>query len=124
MENEKGYEQISLPIRLPSRNLTNKWHWAKKSREKKVYRVLIRNQMRLRRIRKAKPKERFLIAIISYRKRLLDHDNLDIKLILDSLTNEGYIWDDAPKYIKKPIVEQHKDKNERIDIIRYSFIVS
>tara|TARA_R100000152_G_scaffold18399_1_gene10192 strand:+ start:7058 stop:7432 length:375 start_codon:yes stop_codon:yes gene_type:complete len=124
MAKKEGYEEINLPLRLPSRNLTNKWHWSKKSKEKSIYKLLIRNQMRLKKIQKTKPKEKFLIAIISYRKRLLDYDNLDVKLILDALCDEGFIWDDAPKYIKKPIIEQHKDKNERIQIIRYSFKIS
>ena len=75
-------------------------------------------------LKKALPKERFLMSIVSYRKKLLDYDNLDVKLLIDALCNEGFIWDDSPKYLGKPIIEQEKDNDERIEITRYSFKIS
>ena len=76
--------------------------------------------MRLNKIKKMGAGDKCIVAIISYRKRLLDYDNLDIKLLLDAMSDEGYIWDDAPKFIGRPIIEQHKEKDERTEIIRFT----
>ena len=42
-----------MPIKIKSRNEIDKYHWAKKSRLKKEYCLLVRNQMRLNKIKKA-----------------------------------------------------------------------
>tara|TARA_R110000823_G_scaffold187859_2_gene320004 strand:+ start:219 stop:584 length:366 start_codon:yes stop_codon:yes gene_type:complete len=92
-----------IPITIKSRNVLDKMHWAKKSMLKKEYALLIRNQMRLNPIyEEAEEGRRYTLEIVSYRKRLLDYDNLvggSIKQLLDAMTSENFIWDDAPKYI-------------------------
>ena len=93
-------EILDLPIRIKSRNILDKEHWAVKSRSKKEYCILIRNQMRLNKIPKAE-KKKYEICIISFRKRELDYDNLvgGCKHLIDALIHEGFIYDDAPDYI-------------------------
>ena len=63
--------------------------------------------------------ERFKLTIISYRKRLLDYDNLvgGCKQLLDACSEEKLIWDDAPKYLDLK-VEQHIGKKYETIIIR------
>ena len=95
---------LELPIRIKSRNVLDKEHWAVKRRSKKEYALLIRNQMKLNKIPKAK-KEKYKIHIISFRKRELDYDNLvgGCKYIIDALIDEGFIYDDSPDYINLTI---------------------
>lgn len=92
-----------LDIIIKSRNILDKLHWAEKKRLKQEYSLLLRNQMRLNPIYEiAKEGRKYTLEIVSYRKRLLDYDNLvggSIKQLLDAMTSENFIWDDAPKYI-------------------------
>ncbi len=113
-------EKFTIPIKIKSRNQTDRLHWAVKSKIKKEYCLLIRNMMRLHKIKKLENNEKCIVAIISHRKRLLDYDNLDVKLLLDAMTQEKLIVDDAAKYIGKPIIEQHKTKDERTEIVRFT----
>jgi len=75
-------------------------HWAKNKRKQKTYQLIIRNQMNLNNIRTAEIDESFYLHITSYRKRLLDHDNLygSHKWLIDALCNEQFIFDDDPTH--------------------------
>lgn len=97
-----------LNIIIKSRNVLDKLHWAVKSRLQKEYMLLIRSHMVKHKIKHAKKNERYCLEIISYRKRLLDYDNLvgGCKQLLDALTKEKYIYDDAPKYIDLKISQR------------------
>lgn len=92
---------LVLPIRVKSRNVLDREHWAVKMRDKKEYALLIRNQMRLNKIPEAKQKK-YSIAIISFRKKRLDYDNLvgGCKHLIDALIEENFIYDDSPDYIE------------------------
>lgn len=46
------------------------------------------------------------LNISTYRKRLIDHDNLSIKALLDVLKRLEFIKDDSPKWIKECTVHQ------------------
>ena len=94
-------EKIIIPIIIQSLNQTLRQHWGAKSRTKKEYKVLIRNQMRLNRIKKTDVAVRWNVTITSYRKKLLDKDNLigGAKSLLDSLCDEGFIFDDTPDMV-------------------------
>ena len=106
-------------MKVESRNVLDKRHWAEKKRNKDLCKLLVRNQMKLRKVELAKPDKRYIIEIISYRKRFLDIDNLygGVKQLLDAMTDEQFIWDDAPKYIQLK-VEQHKSKEYETVITR------
>ena len=110
-----------LDIKLKSRNQIDRLHWAAKARLKDKYTYMIAQQMQELKIRKAKENEKFRIEIVSYRKRLLDYDNLDLKLILDACVRNQLIWDDSPEFIHRPLKEQFKDKEERTEIIRHKW---
>ena len=92
-----------IDVIIKSRNVLDKMHWAAKRLIRKEYALLIRNQMRLNPIYgEAEEGRKYTLEIVSYRKRLLDYDNLvggSIKQLLDAMTSENFIWDDAPKYI-------------------------
>ena len=118
----KKYTQndiITLPNKIESRNILDRKHWAVKRRSKKIWALLVRNQMKLKKIRESEVGEKFKLTIISYRKKLLDYDNLvgGVKQLLDACSDEKLIWDDAPKYLDLK-VEQYKSKKYETIIIR------
>ena len=93
---------MTLDITIKSRNVLDKMHWAAKRLLKQEYALLIRNQMRLNPIyEEAEEGRRYTLEIVSYRKRLLDYDNLvgGVKQLLDAMVDENFIWDDSNKYI-------------------------
>ena len=98
---------IELPLKIKSRNILDREHWAIKRKSKKEFGLFIRNQMRLRKIKKAECKK-YKINILSYRKKKLDYDNLvgGCKQLIDALIDEEFIFDDSPDYIDLH-VEQH-----------------
>ena len=110
---------LTLPNKVESANVLNRKHWAVKREYKGIWGLFVRNQMSLRKVRKAKVGEKFKLTIISYRKKLLDKDNLygGVKQLLDACIDEELIWDDAPKYLDLK-VEQHIGKKYETIIIR------
>tara|TARA_B100000676_G_C17868557_1_gene727274 strand:- start:319 stop:690 length:372 start_codon:yes stop_codon:yes gene_type:complete len=121
-----------LPITIKSRNVLDRLHWSKKSMLKKEYALLIRNQMKLNKHYSEPVKEPkfFTLEIVSYRKRLLDYDNLvgGVKQLLDAMIDEGYIWDDSPKYLdlrvkqvknSDPLRKKHKHLHNKTWVARY-----
>ena len=110
---------ITLPNKIESANVLNKQHWAVRRKCKGIWALFIRNQMKLRKVRESEVGEKFKLTIISYRKKLLDYDNLvgGCKQLLDACSEEKLIWDDAPKYLDLK-VEQHIGKKYETIIIR------
>ena len=110
---------LTIPQKVESRNVLDRKHWAVKRRNKQIWAVFVRNQMRLKKIRECEICEKFELTIISYRKKLLDYDNLvgGVKQLLDACSEEKLIWDDAPKYLNLK-VEQHIGKKYETIIIR------
>lgn len=110
---------IKIPVALKSRNAIDKLHWAAKMRLRKEYQVFIRQQMSHFRLKKAEPGEKLTLEVTTFRKRrILDHENIDTKQLIDALVNEGFIWDDAEKYIGKPLISQEKASEECTIITR------
>jgi Holliday junction resolvase RusA-like endonuclease len=91
---------LNVPIRVKSRNVLDREHWAVKRKDKQEYCLLIRNQMRINKIDFAKACK-YKLTIISVRKRKLDYDNLvgGCKHLIDALIDERFIHDDSPEYI-------------------------
>tara|TARA_R100000655_G_scaffold77666_1_gene116908 strand:+ start:184 stop:561 length:378 start_codon:yes stop_codon:yes gene_type:complete len=110
---------LTIPQKVESRNVLDKKHWAVKRRNKQIWAVFVRNQMKLKKIKECEIGEKFKLTIISYRKKLLDIDNLygGVKQLLDACSEEKLIWDDAPKYLDLK-VEQHIGKKYETIIIR------
>ena len=105
--------------KIQSGNKIIRNHWAVNARNKQEWCVLVRNQMRLKKVVKAKENEKYTLMIISYRKRLLDKDNLytGCKSLLDACVIEDLIWDDNPDCIDLK-VQQYKSTEEHTMIIR------
>ena len=105
---------IELQNKIESRNVLDRKHWAVKRRCKQIWALFIRNQMKLRKIREAEVGEKFTLTIVSYRIKLLDYDNLvgGCKQLIDALCHEGFIFDDAPKYLTTPTIKQIKSPTE------------
>ena len=88
-------------------------HWSVHKKLKQTYALFIRNLMSLNNINRAIPNDSFNLNIVSYRRRLLDHDNLygSHKWFIDALCDEGFIWDDDPKHanitIKQLAIKKH-----------------
>ena len=109
---------IVTPIRVQSRNVLDRPHWAARRRLKQEYALLIRNQIKRKKITKAEQKK-YKLLILSYRKRKLDYDNLvgGCKQLIDALIQEGFIFDDSTDYIDLK-VEQFIAKEYQTIIIR------
>ena len=109
---------IQIPIKVKSRNQIDKLHWAEKSKLKKEYALLIRNQIKLKKLNKADFKKKYKLCIYSYRTRLIDPDNLvgGCKQLIDALCDEGFIFDDSHKCVELE-VDQYKMKKENFTII-------
>ena len=110
---------LEVKKKIPSGNQIIRNHWAVNRRNKKEWALLVRNQMRLRKINKATIDDKYTLLIISYRKRKLDKDNLytGCKSLIDSCVDEKLIFDDAPEYVDLK-VEQYNSKEEHTMIIR------
>ena len=109
---------ISLPIKIKSGNVLARKHWAERRRLKQEYKLLIRNQMRRKKVPFCEDKK-YKLVILSYRKKLLDIDNLwsGLKQLLDALIEENFIYDDSPDYVDIKL-DQYTAKEYQTIIIR------
>ena len=94
---------IEIPIITPSVNAVNKKHWSYKVKLRKQYELLIKSAMNKNKIKRSDIKEKWVLVVISNRKRLCDFDNFvaGCKQLIDALGHKhaGFIYDDAPQYI-------------------------
>ena len=110
---------ISLPI--ISANKLLRMHWAKRAKIQRDYFYAIMAQWWnignfLSPVRIKKKKK---VIITSYRKRLLDKDNLyaGAKCLGDALKKAGLIWDDSPKWINLEVKQAVDGKNPRTEVV-------
>ena len=110
---------LVMKNKIESRNILDRQHWAVKRKSKQIWALFVRNQMKLNKIEKAKAGEKFKLTIVSYRKKLLDYDNLvgGVKGLLDACIDEELIWEDSPKYLDL-VVEQYTSKKYETIILR------
>ena len=110
---------LEVNKKIQSGNQIIRNHWAVNRRNKQEWAILIRNQMRLRKIKKATIDDKYTLLIISYRKRKLDKDNLytGCKSLIDACVQEDLIFDDSPDFVDLK-VEQYTAKEEHTMIIR------
>lgn len=111
---------LTLPIVTKSNNQLLRMHWAVRRRIKVSYMDEL-----LVAIRESKYANRELLTnkkrkchIISFRKRLLDADNLvgGLKPLIDCLVEWKLLKDDSPEFVELKI-EQKKSKHPRTEII-------
>ena len=118
LEYSDNWETLHVDHRVFSRNKIDKMHWAEKGRLKGQYRILIRNQMRLNKIKETESKCRIIINC--YVTRLIDVDNMwgGLKQFIDALCTENFIWDDAPAWLEIKQIKQIKSKEAKIVVSR------
>lgn len=113
---------VILPIVTPSPNVLLRMHWTERRKIKNDYMTWLAMANANDDKYKAKWKEKRKIQIISYRKRLLDPDNLvgSFKLLIDAVQETGLIFDDSPEYLILLPSEQEIDReNQRTEITIY-----
>ena len=95
-------------------------HWSQHKKYKKTYAMFIRNLMSLQDISISIPEDRYNLNIISYRRRLMDHDNLygAHKWFIDALCDEGFIYDDDPHHANINIKQISIKKNTLNDTLQ------
>ena len=100
-DSNQELDVITLPLKINSRNILDRQHWAVKKRSKQEFALFIRNQMRLRRIPPCDCAT-YKVSILSLRKKKLDYDNLvgGCKQLIDALIDEKFIYDDSPDYLE------------------------
>tara|TARA_Y100000401_G_C8308839_1_gene218509 strand:- start:311 stop:676 length:366 start_codon:yes stop_codon:yes gene_type:complete len=119
-----------LDIMIKSRNVIDKLHWAAKRRLRDEYILLIKSEMVNQNIPKADKNKFYTLEIVSWRKRLLDYDNLvgGTKQLIDAMVHAGFIYDDSPKYIdlrvkqvknSDPLRKKHTKLHNKTWILRY-----
>ena len=118
LNSSKEWETLHVDHRVFSRNKIDKMHWAEKGRLKGQYRILIRNQMRLNKIKETESKCKIIINC--YVTRLMDLDNVisGLKQFIDALCTENFIWDDAPAWLEIKQIKQFKSKEAKIVVSR------
>ena len=52
------------------------------------------------------------VRITSYRKRLIDKDNLCLKPVMDALVKTGFLKDDSPKWCESTVSQRKCEKGE------------
>ena len=85
---------------------------------KQEYALLVRNQMRLNKVKETDKKCN--IKITCYVKRLMDTDNMwgGLKQFIDALSTENFIYDDSPNWLNIQEVRQIKAKESKIVVER------
>lgn len=113
MVDENFSDILEIDHKILSRNILDRMHWAAKMKLKNLYRILIRNKMKLNKINSIDDYAKIQIEV--YNKRLMDIDNVwgGLKPFIDALRHEKYIHDDSPKYLDIE-VKQIKSKNYKI----------
>ena len=98
IDSDQSFAIIAIPVEIKSQNVMERLHWSDRHRLRQEYELLIRNQMTLNDVEKAKKGQKFKLAITTYRNRLMrDEANISggAKQMIDALVNEGFIWDDS-----------------------------
>tara|TARA_Y100000401_G_scaffold38325_1_gene28928 strand:+ start:18757 stop:19122 length:366 start_codon:yes stop_codon:yes gene_type:complete len=119
-----------LDIIIKSRNVIDKLHWAAKGRLRDEYILLIKSEMVRKKIPKADKDRCYTLEIVSWRKRLLDYDNLvgGCKQLIDAMVHAGFIYDDSNKHIRlmikqvkntDPLRKKHKRLHNKTWVLRY-----
>ena len=111
-------DTIEIDHRVFSRNMIDRMHSSKKQRLKGQYRILIRSQMRLHKIKPTE--EKCELRINCYVKRLMDYDNVvgGLKQFIDAMCTENFIHDDSPKWLDIIDIKQIKAPDFKIVVER------
>jgi len=97
------------PFESPSGNDFHKRHWSEYARHKAFCRTWAIFTHRSRGYKKIMA--RCAVDFVTYRRRLLDDDNMIIGLkgLRDSLVEAGFLYDDSPKWATFTYVQKKRD---------------
>jgi len=112
--------KITLPIVTNSPNKMLRMHWTERYKIQKDYGYLLKAAIEDKHRIKYMYEYR-KVEIFSYRKQLLDPDNLvgSVKLLLDAIEEAGLIWEDSPEYLSLSVFQEIDKKNPRTEVIIY-----
>lgn len=110
---------IVLAIIVESGNKLLRMHWAKRKKLKESYMWELRSIGPFSPEDKVKEHEKRKVHITSYRKKMLDYDNLVAgnKFLVDCLIGERLLYDDSPKYLDITYEQVLDIKNPRTEIV-------
>lgn len=108
---------VVIPEPVHSINEILRWHWAKRGKVQDTYGLAIHAAMDGVRVPRFQP-TKCKVEVASYRKRLLDPDNLvgGTKLIVDALRKLGIVYRDSPKWIDLNVSQSLDRFNPRTEI--------
>lgn len=105
---------LEIPVATPSLNPMLGQFWAKRVKQRRQWRWLVRAARLEAKFFPLAPLSRARVTIVRHGRRVLDKDNLygGTKLLTDSLVSEGLLADDSPAHIELT-VEQQVTKSPR-----------
>ena len=100
-------DTIEIPMGIKTLNQTLREHWAVKKREKGLWKMFIRSEMRKQKLKDATKGQKFKLSMLHIRparRKIKDYDNMvgGSKIVQDCLTGEGFLWDDTMDFIGIP----------------------
>jgi len=111
--------KIILPIVTNSPNRLLRMYWTERYKIQKDYGILLNAAIEDK--HKVKTEQPRRVEIYSFRKQLLDPDNLygSCKLLIDAMQQVGLIWDDNSDYLSLSVFQEIDRHNPRTEIIIY-----
>lgn len=112
--------KIELPgVVTPSLNKLLRMHFRNRMRLKRDYEWLLIAAEANEEKYKAGWGERRRVSVTSYRKSLLDFDNLvgSFKILIDALQSQELIFLDEPKFLDLTVSQELDPKNTRTEIV-------
>ncbi len=104
-----GYLVTIHDVPLPSWNTVLRWDIKREFYSyNKAWHTRLRQSALEAGLNRENRTDTFFISIFSYRKRLIDYDNICVKQVIDGCVKSGLIVDDSPKYITGYCVRQIK----------------
>ena len=114
---------IEIPMGIVSENKVRTEHWSKRHKRKSLWKMFVRKEMRHFRMKPADKNQKFKLSFIHVRPKrsfIKDYDNIvgGCKELIDSLREEGFIWDDLIELIGIPMHTQIPGDDKKTIIIR------
>lgn len=91
-------------------------HWTRRQVISEEWKWIVKSALIKHKITHTAFKEPVCVKICAYMRRLIDCDNICLKVIIDGLRDWKLIVDDGPEFISEIRVRVLKDEDERIEI--------
>ena len=97
----------------PSENVYQRWHWRKRQKAAERWRNMVWAWIHINSyVRLEPPEQKMKATITSYRAKLCDEDNLNMKALIDALKKNLLIRDDSPNWL---VLEVKQEKCKRAE---------